>query len=64
MVDPVILAECQSLECRFLKSIKQCLDGHPRCFNRASVVVGLWIEGSKACSLDWRMRRKGLYGIY
>ncbi len=49
MVDAVILAECQSLECRFLKSVKQCTGAHPRCFNR---------------SLDWRMRRKGFYGIY
>ena len=64
MVDAVILAECQSLESRFLKSIQNCLDVHPRRFNCASVVVGLWIEGSKACSLDWHLCRKGLYGIY
>ena len=59
MVDAVILAECQSLECRFLKSIKQCLYAHPRCFNRAAVVVGLSIQGSKAYSFDLRVRREG-----
>src|SRR5579862_4453953 len=46
------------------RSIKQRLDAHPCRFRRVAIMIGFRIEGSKACSLDWRMRRKGLYGIY
>lgn len=54
----------ESLICAVTKPTKQCFDTHPRHVHRAPVLIGLWIERSKACGFDSRVRGKGLYRIY